>query len=273
MPEMNDAERAVFEQRATVESWDNDYYHPIAERYYDRAIAAMLRLMDVEPGATVLDAGCGPGVHSVRVARAGFRVCAIDVSQTMLAEAQSRVTAAGAAALVEFSMQDLTRLTFPDASFRYVFSWGVIIHIHEVEKALDQLTRIVEPGGKLALYVTNRSAWDHKLERLLRFVLRKPLEGRESLRLGTGTWYDLHEQKLWVWQFEIGELVNQLELRGFKLTHRVVGELSEIQRRVQGPLRAALLRLNNLWFRLKLAPGPAVTNLLVFVKHKAVAQC
>jgi hypothetical protein len=104
-------------------------------------------------------------------------------------------------------------------------------------------------------------------------VLRKPLEGRESLRLGTGTWYDLHEQKLWVWQFEIGELVNQLELRGFKLTHRVVGELSEIQRRVQGPLRAALLRLNNLWFRLKLPPGPAVTNLLVFVKHKAVAQC
>jgi hypothetical protein len=117
------------------------------------------------------------------------------------------------------------------------------------------------------------SSWDHKLERLLRFVLRKPLEGRESLRLGTGTWYDLHEQKLWVWQFDIGELVNQLELRGFKLTHRVVGELSEIQRRVQGPLRAALLRLNNLWFRLKLPPGPAVTNLLVFVKHKAVAQC
>jgi len=36
-------------------------------------------------------------------------------------------------------------------------------------------------------------------------------------------------------------------------------------------LRAALLRLNNLWFRLNLPPSPAVTNLLVFVKRKAVA--
>jgi 2-polyprenyl-3-methyl-5-hydroxy-6-metoxy-1,4-benzoquinol methylase len=272
MPEMNEAERAVFEQRATVESWDSDYYHPIAERYYDRAIATMLRFMEVEPGATVLDAGCGPGVHSVRVARAGYRVCAIDVSQTMLTEAQSRVAAAGAASLVEFSRQDLTQLTFPDASFRYAFSWGVIIHIHDVEKALDELARIVEPGGKLALYVTNRSAWDHKLERLLRFVLRKPLLSREAVPLGTGTWYDLHEQKLWVWQFNIGELERQLQLRGLTLTHRIVGEFSEIQRRVRGPLRPLLLRLNNLWFRLRLPPGPAVTNLLVFVKNKAAAS-
>ena len=43
----------------------------------------VLRLMGVEPGARVLDAGCSHGVHSVRVARAGFRVCAIDNSQTM----------------------------------------------------------------------------------------------------------------------------------------------------------------------------------------------
>jgi SAM-dependent methyltransferase len=269
MPEMNDGERAVFEQRATVDSWDSDYYHPIAERYYDRAIATMLRLMEVEPGAQVLDAGCGPGVHSVRVARAGYRVCAIDVSQTMLTEAQSRVAAAGAAALVEFSRQDLTQLTFPDASFRYAFSWGVIIHIHDVEKALDELARVLQPGGKLALYVTNQSAWDHKLESLARFALRKPRLAHANLRLGTGTWYDLHGQKLWVWRFKIRELVRQMELRGLKLTHQVVGEFSEVQRRVRGPLRALLLRLNNLWFRLRLPSSPAVTTLLVFAKPRS----
>ena len=40
----------------------------------------MLRLMGVERGAKVLDAGCGPGVHSVRVARAGCQVCAVDIT-------------------------------------------------------------------------------------------------------------------------------------------------------------------------------------------------
>src|SRR5271168_3891238 len=110
MPDMNNTGNAVFEQRATLESWDTDYYHSISERYYDRAIPTMLRLMEVEPGARVLDAGCGPGVHSVRVARAGFRVCAVDFSQTMLQEAQSRVATAGLSPAVEFRQEDLTRL-------------------------------------------------------------------------------------------------------------------------------------------------------------------
>jgi 2-polyprenyl-3-methyl-5-hydroxy-6-metoxy-1,4-benzoquinol methylase len=266
---MKHTDSAVFEQRATIESWDNDYYHPISERYYDRAILTMLRLMGVEPGARVLDAGCGPGVHSARVARAGYRVCAVDFSQTMLQEAQSRIAAAGLSSAVEFRQEDLTRLTLPDASFRYVFSWGVIIHIHDVEKALDELARVVEPGGKLALYVTNGKAWDHKLESWLRFLLRQPLVSREFLRLGMGNWYEMHEQKLWVWQFDIRELERQLESRGLHLTHRVIGEFSEIQRRVRGPLRWVLLRLNNLCYRLKLPPGPAATNLLVFMKRQS----
>jgi cyclopropane fatty-acyl-phospholipid synthase-like methyltransferase len=94
MPGTKQTEIAVFEQRATVESWDRDYYYPIAERYYDLAISTMLRLMGVEPGVIVLDAGCGPGVHSVRAARAGCRVCAVDISQTMLKEAKARIAAA-----------------------------------------------------------------------------------------------------------------------------------------------------------------------------------
>jgi hypothetical protein len=44
-------ETAVFEQAGTIEKWDRDYYHPIAERYYDRAIPAMLYLMGVPAAA------------------------------------------------------------------------------------------------------------------------------------------------------------------------------------------------------------------------------
>jgi hypothetical protein len=79
----------------------------------------------------------------------------------------------------------------------------------------------------------------------------------------------MHGQKIWVWQFHIRELQRALEARGLHLTDRIIGEFSEIQRRVKGPLRRMLLRLNNLCYRLKLPPGPAVANLLVFQKREA----
>lgn len=76
----------------------------------------------------------------------------------------------------------------------------------------------------------------------------------------------MHGERLWVWQFDIPELIRQLELRGMKLTYRGIGEFSELQRRCKGPIRRALLRLNNLCYRLGFPPGPAVANLLVFQK-------
>jgi ubiquinone/menaquinone biosynthesis C-methylase UbiE len=256
----------VFELKQTIESWDCHYYHPIAQGYYDRAIATMLRLMEVQPGATVLDGGCGPGVHSIRVAKEGYRVRAIDFSQAMLEEALARVERAGMSHAVEFKQEDLTNLSFADGSFQYVFSWGVIIHIREIEKALDNLARIVAPGGKLALYVTNKTALDHKMESVARFLLGKPLSGRESLSMGNGIWYDMHGEKLWVWQIDSEALTKYLEARGFRLKHRLIGEFTEIQRLVSGKPRELLLHLNNLCYSLKIPPALAVTNLFVFEK-------
>lgn len=257
---------SVFESEQTVKSWDSDYYHPLAESYYDQAIVTMLKLMEVETGAKVLDGGCGPGVHSVRVAKENYSVVAIDISQKMLQEAKARVEASGMGDRVSFQQEDLTNLSFQDASFKYVFSWGVIIHIPDIEKALDQLARVVAPGGKLALYVTNKSAWDHKIESFARFILRKPLSGMKSLPMGEGVWYDYNNEKLWVWRVDTMALIKYLEARGYRLTHHIPGELTEIQRRTGGVLRNLLLHGNNLYYGMKLSPTPASTNLLIFEK-------
>jgi 2-polyprenyl-3-methyl-5-hydroxy-6-metoxy-1,4-benzoquinol methylase len=264
-------ENSVFEKVDTVTAWDADYYPAAAEKYYDLAIARMLQMMEVQPGASVLDAGCGTGVHSIRVARLGYTVCTIDFSERMLAQARVRVRSAGLAAMIDFRREDLTRLSFPERSFRNVFSWGVIIHIREVEKALDNLARIVQPGGSLALYVTNRTAWDRHLERAARTVLRRPLV-RESHFLGEGVWYKMHGENLWLWHFNIPALEKHLKTLGFRRTHRVTGEFSEIQRRASGKARDALLHFNNMYHRLALPPGPASTNLLVFRKEAQAAH-
>jgi SAM-dependent methyltransferase len=225
----------------------------------------MLKLMGVKPGDMVLDAGCGPGHHTIRAVKFGCRVTAVDLSATMLAEAARRVAAAGGSSSVEFRREDLTNLRLPDVSFKHAFSWGVIIHIREAERALGELARVVAPGGSLALYVTNNDSWDKKLEDFFRRILRRPLH-REKHDLGSGVWYDMHDEKLWVWQFDIKALETELGKRGFHLIHRVIGEYSEIQRRVKGPVRSGLLKTNYLCFRLRVSPRHAVTNLLVFQK-------
>lgn len=256
----------VFEQADTIKSWDDDYYHPIAERLYDRAVPEMAALLGAPAGSTILDAGCGPGVHSIRLARAGYNIEAIDISQAMLREAKARVAASGLSSRVTFQQQDITHLALETGSYQFVFSWGVIIHIREVEKALDELARVVATGGRLALHVTNKSALDQTVENAARFALRKPATDRENHNLGIGTWYTMHGERLWVWQFDIPELVRQMEKRGLHLLHRKASELSEIQRRVPQLVRAPLLHLNNIYHA---ASGPAwaaMTNLLVFAK-------
>jgi SAM-dependent methyltransferase len=217
---MDESRAGAFELQQTIDAWDSDYYHPIAERYYDRVLPRMLELLVAMPGETVLDAGCGPGVHSIRVARAGLKVKAIDISGTMLAEARRRVERAGVADSVEFARGDLTRLGFPDEALHRVFSWGVIIHIRDIERALDELVRIVAPGGRLALYVTNASAWDHKIETAARSLLRRPLRGVERLPMGRGVWYDWKGERLWVWWIEARALTRHLKARGMETIAR-----------------------------------------------------
>ncbi len=256
----------VFDATSTIEQWDKDYYHPIALRFYDWAVSDMLKMMEVEAQSTVLDAGCGPGVHAIRVAKAGHNVCAIDLSKAMLEQAQQRVEAEKMLDNIQFYQKDLTQLDFPDSSFHYVFSWGVIIHIPEVEKALDELARIVKPKGKLALYITNQSAVDHKLESFLRFLLRKPINF-QRFPLGDGIWYEMNAQKLWVWRFNTKAVTDYLLAKGFTLKYHRIGELSEIQRRLNGLPRHLLLRLNNLAYRLKFPQSLATTNILIFEKN------
>ena len=152
----------------------------------------------------------------------------------------------------------------PDGAFHYVFSWGVVIHIPEAAKALDELARIVEPGGKLALFITNKSALDHKIESLARLVVGKPLTGLQHFSLGDGVWYGTGDEKLWVWRFETGAVTDYLKARGFRLSHRRIGALSEIQRRVGGMPRRRLLRLNDAAYRWNWPAGLATTQLLVF---------
>lgn len=256
-------EAAVFDQESTVTAWDDDYYHPVAVRYYDAAIRAMLKEMELAPGDRVLDAGCGPGVHSIRAAAYGCHVTAMDLSSTMLRHAASRAKAAGLADRIEFRQGDLTA---PDLGrvFDAVFSWGVVIHVPDTEAALDGLASLVAPGGRLTMQVSSASSLDYRTEKFLRKLLRRPLAEPVDTKLGSGNWYKLGDERLWVLRFDMDALDKAMKTRGFSLVSRRPAEFSEFQRRLPGIARRPLLHLNTLIYRLRLLTGLSATQIISY---------
>ena len=53
---------------------------------------------------------------------------------------------------------DAEHLPFADASFDFVWSWGVIHHSESTEHVTREIARVLRPGGRLALMVYNRSS-------------------------------------------------------------------------------------------------------------------
>jgi ubiquinone/menaquinone biosynthesis C-methylase UbiE len=254
----------------TFDSWAVDYYEPIALRYYDRSIARMVKLLAPPAGGTVLDAGCGTGVHSIRAARLGHRVQAVDISAVAIERAKRFAEQAGVSGQIAFEQADLTKLRFADGAFETVFSWGVVIHIPEIEKALWELVRVTRPGGRIALQITNRRALDHRIEAAARFLLRKPEIGQEKREFGVGGWCDMHGGQLYNWKMDISVLTRHMQSLGCQRIYRGAAEFTELQRRIGfAPLRNLVRRSNNLYFNLRLPAALACTNLLVFQREES----
>jgi SAM-dependent methyltransferase len=259
---------AVFENLETYRSWDRLFYSPAGERFFDHAVPFMLNQLGAKPGDTVLDAGCGIGVHSLRAARMGLKVHAIDFSSAALAEASRRAQAAGLSGSIRFEEADLTRLALPDASYSRVFSWGVLIHIPEVDKALDSLARILEPGGRLALYLNQKDAIEYRTERMLRGLFGKKLENFRRLQFGYGHLYRGHGDEIWIWQLDANAIIDHLAARGVHLVKRLPGAFTELFVRLPEPGASMVHHFNRACFKLGALPSLALSNLMIFEKRK-----
>ena len=105
------------------------------------------------PPAAVLDIGCGAGRTTTDLAHRGYRVKAIDLSETLLGQARRRYPE------LEFMKMDATALDFPDNSFDGAFfSYNGIDCIYPVESriaCMRETFRILKPGGTFMMSTHN----------------------------------------------------------------------------------------------------------------------
>jgi SAM-dependent methyltransferase len=111
------------------------------------------RLGPLNPGDAVLDIGCGAGVDSLVAARlvgAGGRVVGLDVTPAMIERARAHQARLGLANL-SFQVGEAEALPFPDNDFDAVISNGVFNLALDKEKALQEVHRVLKPGGRLMI--------------------------------------------------------------------------------------------------------------------------
>jgi SAM-dependent methyltransferase len=126
-------------------------YSPFASeyaRYNELRLDASWRRFTagLPAGATVLDAGCGPGRDVARFVEGGFAVVGVDLNPDFL-----RMAAAAGPVL----SADLRNLPFPDRSFDAVWASASLVHLPTVDaiRAMDELRRVARPGARVYLSV------------------------------------------------------------------------------------------------------------------------
>lgn len=102
-------------------------------------------------GKTILDYGCGRGETSLRYLSRGAITHAIDISPVYIADANRAAQEAGySAEQYSFSVMDAHDLTFEDNTFDIVIGYGILHHL-DAEIALDEIYRVLKPGGRVLL--------------------------------------------------------------------------------------------------------------------------
>lgn len=107
----------------------------------------------IHPGEAILDIGCGVGVDSLIAARLvgpSGSVRGIDLVPEMLNRAQENARLVGAGN-VEFTEGSAEELPFPDSSFDVVISNGVFNLVVDKVKALEEVMRVLKPGGRFMI--------------------------------------------------------------------------------------------------------------------------
>lgn len=127
---------------------ERDRLEPFIPRYAEFASAT---------GKELLEIGVGLGSDFIRFLRAGAKGTGVDLTEHSIELVRRRLDLEGLDAALRAA--DAERLPFPDASFDVVYSWGVLHHTPDSDRAIREAVRVLRPGGRLCVMLYARRSW------------------------------------------------------------------------------------------------------------------
>lgn len=116
-------------------------------------LAEALAVLDVEPGAVVLDLCCGSGLPGQIIARRAGRVIGVDIDPHQIADAGWHRRYSRVGHRLDLVRADAEQLPLEDGMFDACFSLCAIEHVTDADRACREVNRVLRPGGVFVLTV------------------------------------------------------------------------------------------------------------------------
>jgi ubiquinone/menaquinone biosynthesis C-methylase UbiE len=156
-------ERSIRKYRRSHRRYDRKHPEIFNSIEQDRLRAELERaLVEVRSAGSpprALDLGCGTGNITRHLLELGARVLAADVSPEFLTTIGDRYATTGRVETIQLNGQDLSGI--PDASIDLVCAYSVLHHIPDYLGTIDEIARVLSPGGVAFLdHEANHNFWD-----------------------------------------------------------------------------------------------------------------
>jgi len=147
-----------------------EFFQDLDEYHFDK-LHHLLALIpfDELSGQRVLDVGCGTGVDLARFARGGARAVGVDLAESAVRLAQQNVGHQRLPACL--LVGDGEHLPFADNQFDFVFAHGVVQYTANGRRLVEEVRRVLKPGGQAVFQGYNRISWLNALSKLMKVDL------------------------------------------------------------------------------------------------------
>ncbi|BDD87612.1 class I SAM-dependent methyltransferase [Desulfofustis limnaeus] len=249
------------------EEWTTNYRTRDNDLFYRCAFKRIFRIFKAPKGYTIVDAGCGSCYKSKIIVDFGYRVLGIDISASALSMARDSINGTEYENHIDLQQHNLTDIKLSDKSIDYLISWGVLMHIPQIDKAIAEMCRIVKNGGYIAVSESNMYSLQAITIRMLKRLLKKEKAEIKNTSAGLEFWEKTDEGDLMTRQTNAKWLVLEFEKHGMKLVNRNAGQFTELYWLVNTKFIKKIIHIfNNIWFEFIKIPSPAFGNIFIFKK-------
>lgn len=142
-----------------------EYYDEVEHRRYNYfcPYIPINAEFDRHKGEKILEVGVGLGTDLKQYAKNGAICYGTDLTEGAIEETKKHLEVYGLNANLQ--VMDAENLQFGDNTFNLAYSFGVLHHTPDTQKAIDEIYRVLKPGGKAIIMLYSKS-WQHYIFRV-----------------------------------------------------------------------------------------------------------